>query len=183
MSFGFVKVDDKLRKAIRRAYDNDVIMFAAASNDGLNNRYPAFPARYHSHVICIRSTDGMGEWSGFNPPADSGADNICTLGVAVNSASIRGGGMERVSGTSIATPFAAGIAALIIEFARQKPRKISERELKILHSVDGMRAIFKETRITVRTDKYAYLVPWLFLNLERGFTKISYDISDALETL
>lgn len=134
MSFGFPYREPVLDRAIRRAHDKGVLMFAAASNDGANKVVPvAYPARASdSGVFCIHSTDGLGNASKFTPIAQENLENFATLGEAVRSAwpwKLRKGLEQRKSGTSTATPIAAGIAALILEFGRQEgANTLSEKE-------------------------------------------------------
>lgn len=61
MSFGWPARDDKydsLEKARKNAQFNDVLLFAAASNNGANAKR-AWPAR-HSGVVCVHSTAADG---------------------------------------------------------------------------------------------------------------------------
>jgi len=53
-------------------------------------------------------------------------------------------GSKRLSGTSIATPIAAGIAGLILEFARQPPLCAEPAIESHLKSVHGMKLILTE---------------------------------------
>jgi hypothetical protein len=69
MSFGYQVENRVIKKAIRGALHHGIILFAAASNSGVNPRFPvAFPANLRQ-VICIHSTDGDGNPSPRNPPA------------------------------------------------------------------------------------------------------------------
>lgn len=74
-----------MQKQILKAYNENIIMFAAASNRGLN--YGAtFPAR-ENEVICIYSTNGNGSKSHCNPTClKNSGYHFATVGVAVKSA-------------------------------------------------------------------------------------------------
>jgi hypothetical protein len=66
MSFGLSNEDDPaIRYRIREAYHRDIIMFAAACNEGGRSgvSYPASDR----NVFCIRAFDDMGNWAEFNP--------------------------------------------------------------------------------------------------------------------
>lgn len=126
MSFGYpeeILVDGKkvVSKAILRAVlhrDHRVLFLAAGGNFG-GNQKEMFPAS-HEFVIPIRSTDHEGAFQGFNPPPNyRGLDVFGTLGKGVSSAWLSRQDGERVqTGTSVATPIAAGIAAMVLADAR-----------------------------------------------------------------
>lgn len=122
MSFGFQDEYSEMTEAINSS--KKVLMFAASSNFGVRDDFPIrFPARVIDKVICINAADGIGFPYYANPPIDT-ARNLSILGVDVplgkridpNSAEPRS---RYGSGTSMATPIAAGVAALVLEFARQ----------------------------------------------------------------
>ncbi|KAI0180728.1 pfs domain-containing protein [Hypoxylon sp. FL1284] len=129
MSFGFPTRDidgyDDLEEAIMNAYSNHVLLFAAASNSG-GQLGRAYPAR-EQNVICIHSTDANGNRSQFSPTAVPDDINLATVGEAVESAwpvhlcddVTNPSCIKYKSGTSYATPIAAGIAAFLLQYARQ----------------------------------------------------------------
>ncbi|KAF4996328.1 hypothetical protein FGRMN_4579 [Fusarium graminum] len=141
-SFGWPARDDEydsLEKAIKNAQFHDVLLFAAASNDGANAKR-AWPAR-HSGVICVRSTAADGNPSTFNPIATPG-DNFAVVGEAVEGAWPRHLCDEQTnqsclmhkSGTSFATPIAVGIAAFLLQYARSN---LSQRDAARLKQFEG----------------------------------------------
>ncbi|KAL8296209.1 hypothetical protein RB601_003593 [Gaeumannomyces tritici] len=162
MSFGFQDEMEsgcrELAEAIRFAHASKVLTFAAASNVGAHAARPAFPARM-SEVFCIYSGDGMGTCARTCPTASGNHFNFLTLGEAVESAWPRdlcqkhqaavlagtariGRGnpcaktlTNRKSGTSFATPIAAGIAAFLLLYAAQT---LPEERAKILKEHDKM---------------------------------------------
>ncbi|KAL8364522.1 hypothetical protein RB595_003685 [Gaeumannomyces hyphopodioides] len=162
MSFGFQDEKEpgcrELAEAIRFAHASKVLTFAAASNVGAHAARPAFPARM-SEVFCIYSGDGMGTCARTCPTASGNHFNFLTLGEAVESAWPRdlcqkhqaavldgtariGRGnpcaktlTNRKSGTSFATPIAAGIAAFLLLYAAQT---LPEERAKILKEHDKM---------------------------------------------
>ncbi|KEY75222.1 hypothetical protein S7711_07137 [Stachybotrys chartarum IBT 7711] len=125
MSFGYRVANDEIKVAIRDAFHQGVIFVAAASNSGVNPRSPiSFPANMRQ-VICVHSSDGSGNPSPRNPPATSDCD-LSILGEGVAAAwpqelyTERQDKLRVASGTSVAAPIAAGLAALIIEYAAQE---------------------------------------------------------------
>ena len=121
----------------------------------------AFPANIVGQVIKISSTDGWGSISRWNPSESKNGDNFSVLGEAVRSAwpaHLNQGTDQRKSGTSIATPIAAGIAALVLEFAIQRPQYITNRDREILWRYEGMRAIF--AKMATPKDGFSWVVPW-----------------------
>ena len=106
------------------------MIFAAASNNG-NNGYieKAFPAR-NSQVISVNAMNSYGTMvAGFNPPVTR--DDLATLGVNVPSAYIAPAKSKTLSGTSMATPIMASVAAIAIYFVRKlvlDPPEIRDRK-------------------------------------------------------
>ena len=164
MSFGF-ETKEALRSfeknvlpKARRPGKKDVLLFAAASNDGANAGR-AYPANF-STIFSIHSSDALGNPSNFNPPAQLG-DSFCVQGQE-----IFGGGPVRLSGTSFATPIAAGLAATLIEFLRQNwpytgDETKKKNALADLQTYAGMTKVF--TLMAKERNQYQILLPWLEL--------------------
>ncbi|KAH6997692.1 peptidase S8/S53 domain-containing protein [Ilyonectria sp. MPI-CAGE-AT-0026] len=142
------EVVDDIENAIREAsIKSPRLMFAAASTNG-NNYLRAFPASYDPYVFCVHASEGNGEDGGINPnpPAGSGF-NFMTLGIGLEV-------MERLmpnggrkfpsyktvvkSGTSFATPIAAGIAATVLDLAA-RVEAINTRAENNLRRPEGMK--------------------------------------------
>ncbi|KAI0553245.1 pfs domain-containing protein [Xylaria curta] len=129
MSFGFPTCDIEdyieLEHALANAYANKVLLFAAASNDG-GRLGRSFPAREPT-VIAVHATDAYGNRSSFSPTATDDDISIATIGEAVESTwpvhlceeeTTDQNYVKYKSGTSYATPIAAGIAAFLLLYAR-----------------------------------------------------------------
>ena len=136
-----------------------VLIFSAASNSGANDDI-AFPACWRGHVFCINSTDTNGTPSRFNPPRDSKGYNFSILGESVPGPTPDQNSEQREcqirSGTSVATPIAVGIAALILEFSRL--RGIDIRNVAKLKTFDGMATVLED--LSTDVGGYRYLRPW-----------------------
>jgi len=107
MSFGGPS-STALYEAIKRAWNsgNGAVLVAAAGNDGGSGAL--YPAGY-PQVVSVAATDQLDEWAGSNRNADV---EVAAPGVDILSTA-RGGGYTSGSGTSAATPFAAGVAAVL----------------------------------------------------------------------
>ncbi|KAK5698429.1 hypothetical protein LTR17_023661 [Elasticomyces elasticus] len=162
MSFGIREYHEPMKAAISNALYNQTLIFAAASNDG-GNSGRAFPATYPG-VFCIHSTDGNGNPSNFNPVAHANDNNFSLLGEYVYShwpIGLNGHNeaVNALSGTSAATPIAAGLAASVMAFVRQQEQGLGGSEtlgpwLKDTHS---MAAVLKA--MVRRRDRYDYITP------------------------
>jgi hypothetical protein len=188
MSFGFperVEGYAKLENAIRSAYISSVLLFAAASNGGANLDR-AYPAR-HQEVICIHSTDANGNRSKFSPTAITTDDNFATIGEAVESAwpmhlcnrETNKTFVAHKSGTSFATPVAAGIGAFLLQYSRLH---LSEEEAKMLKRSSGMKAVLrrisKKREGSKERDDYDYIAPSRYS--DNFFGKSESHIKDAI---
>ncbi|TWT03662.1 S8 family serine peptidase [Planomicrobium sp. CPCC 101079] len=108
MSLGSEKTSASLESAIQRAHAKGVVLVAAAGNDGVST--PNYPAAYPD-VISVGSTtatDTLSDFSNYGPTID-----ITAPGSSIQSTwpDNSFGGM---SGTSMATPVVAGVAALVM---------------------------------------------------------------------
>jgi subtilisin family serine protease len=172
MSFGIREYNEPMKTAISNALHSQTLLFAAASNDGANLGR-AFPAKYPS-VFCIHSTDGNGNPSAFNPTADDKDVNFSLLGEHVSSHWPAGKSghndfVNTMSGTSIATPIAAGIAASVLSFVRQQEQHMppgSESLGPWLKDVHSMDAVLKSMVKGTRGAGYDYITPHVLFDHE-----------------
>lgn len=167
MSFGWPSSDfdgqKSLEAAIDKAYNNHVLMFAAASNSGgrLGRAYPASC----SHVICVHSTNTNGNRSDFSPTAEPEKANIATVGESVESAwpahlcdKSNRGYVKTRSGTSYATPILAGIAAFLLLFARLHLPAHKAAELKRKDKIEALlKRCSEKGPHPTRRDGYYYV--------------------------
>jgi subtilisin family serine protease len=108
MSFGFDETHEGVRRALQRAHSANIIMFAAGHNDGAN-RPIAFPAN-SPLVIAVGAANAYGKDSSFSPAPPNKDYYFTAFGENIYNF-----GREK-SGTSFATPVAAGIAALVMDY-------------------------------------------------------------------
>jgi subtilisin family serine protease len=142
MSFGFGEEHEALYRAIQYAASKEVLMFAAASNDGKNRPDGVSWPASDVNVICVHSADGHGNPSTFTPAAQD-SKRIMVLGECVKSAWPEhlqsANGHKLMSGTSCAAPIAAGIAALVLDYARGF---LTPEEWRKLRRIGSMRKVF-----------------------------------------
>lgn len=125
MSLGKYFSNRALSLIIRRLFQNDVLVVAAAGNS--NVEVPMFPAAYRDVVaVCATSSDGDTESSGAGGQSlpsrgirskarySNYGDwvDVCAPGTSISSA-VPGGGTDRKTGTSQAAPHVAGVAGLL----------------------------------------------------------------------
>lgn len=181
--------NDGIKVAIRDAFHKGVIFVAAASNSGANPRFPiSFPANMRQ-VICVHSADGHGNPSPRNPPVTPDC-NLSILGEGVAAAwprdlyTRRDDGLRVASGTSVATAIAAGLAALVIEYAAQEgpEDEVVTRWMQLRHC-DEMRKLFD----VLGRDRsgYRFIAPSSLFDYhgDQIHQRVASRINDVLDSL
>ena len=94
-----------LEDAINYAHSKGAVVVAAAGNTGIN--FVLYPARY-PNVIAVARTDSSNNWDGSNygPEVDLAAPGNSIYSTAI-------GGYDYKSGSSMATGFVSGLAAIL----------------------------------------------------------------------
>jgi subtilisin family serine protease len=115
LSLGGGSGNQALQSAINYASENGVVVVMAAGNEGESQ--PGFPARYATDdgiaIGAVSNTNNIADFSNRSGP-DSSMVYVTNPGVSVYSA-LPGGTYESWNGTSMATPHAAGIVALMLD--------------------------------------------------------------------
>ncbi len=107
ISLGFYEESEVLKSAIHNAYLNDIFIVAAAGNDKTDTPY--YPSSYNE-VVRVAAVNERGVVANFSNYTDI---DISAPGVTIRTTTLNNG-YQNVSGTSIASPFVASVAAMIL---------------------------------------------------------------------
>jgi subtilisin family serine protease len=115
-SWGGGPASEALRDAIQAHQDEGILFLAASSNDGENNDYDYMQINYPSsyplaNIVAVASTNHSDELSWFSNYGKRTV-HVGAPGEDILS-TVLGRGYESMSGTSMATPFTAGLAGMI----------------------------------------------------------------------
>lgn len=111
MSLGTTSSSSAVQDAVNYAWNKGVVVVAAAGNNG--NTTPFYPA-YYTNCIAVAATDSSDTLATFSNRGDW--VDMAAPGVSIYSTT-RGGNYGYMSGTSMASPNAAGLAGLIFAVA------------------------------------------------------------------
>ena len=142
-SWGSTQRSRALEDVIRKAYENDILFVAAAGNASTNNdRSPHFPSSYNvPNVISVAALDRHDQLASFS---NYGVKSVAVAAPGVDILSTwLGNEYEEKSGTSMATPVVAGVAALVVG---ENPRiSVDDLRKRILASSDPIVALKGKT--------------------------------------
>ena len=126
-----------LQTAVQNAVNQGVLIVAPAGNDG--NATLTYPAAY-PNVISVAATDRFDKHAAFsNMNADV---ELATAGVDIVSVK-RGGGYVSFSGTSIASGYVAGAAAVVMGRLRLNA---AQTRAKLTQTADDLGAAGRDTQ-------------------------------------
>ncbi|KAJ6438339.1 hypothetical protein O9K51_08931 [Purpureocillium lavendulum] len=149
LSLGFPRESSyDLTRALEEADHRGIAVFAAAANHG-NREAIAWPARDRDLAVCVTSGDEFNNLSRFAPGPGRDLPVFITHGEDVAShwpTKLGEGGFRKMSGTSVATPIAVGMAAMVLAFLNrtnawtpsQKRQWLDRSKERRLRSTRGM---------------------------------------------
>jgi len=132
MSLGSTIYNPRVESAIKKAYDQGIILIAAAGNDGyVGNGVDTigYPAKF-DEVIAVGAIDPNGNRASFSSVGKE--LDICTFGTNITS-TWPNNLYVKLSGTSMACPFITGVAALI--YSSHNILRISKHEIQNTHEM------------------------------------------------
>lgn len=124
MSLGGPGPDQYTRAAVQRALAKGVIVVAAAGNEGPREGTVGYPGGY-PECVCVAAIDSQLRTAGFS--SRGAAVRVAAPGVSVRSC-YPGGRFATMSGTSMATPYVAGCAALYVSAKKARGEKADPAE-------------------------------------------------------
>lgn len=124
MSLGSGSPDSRIGAAVQRALDRGVIVVAAAGNEGPREGTAGWPGSFPG-VVCVAAVDVNQKVANFSSRGKSVV--VAAPGVNVRSC-YPGDRFATMSGTSMATPYVAGCAALYVAHAKARGQKVSPAE-------------------------------------------------------
>ncbi|NOX38199.1 MAG: S8 family serine peptidase [Calditrichaeota bacterium] len=149
-SWGSGRYSQYGQEIINYAYDLGALVVAAAGNDGPGGTYsppdtppPHYPSSYE-HVLSVAATNSRDEitsWSYYGPTVDVAAPGEAIYSTIPSSSGVYDLAYGAISGTSMASPLVAGLAALVKSaFPDWGPDQITSQ---IINSADDISSIGK----------------------------------------
>ncbi|MGZ3774789.1 MAG: S8 family serine peptidase [Pseudobdellovibrionaceae bacterium] len=122
---------ETVKNAISKANKAGILFVAAAGNSTSNNDLnPVYPANYEiENVVSVAAIGNTGNLSSFS---NFGRKTVHVGAPGENILSVTLNGLNTMSGTSMATPHVAGIAALVL--AQEKNLKPKELKSRIMNT-------------------------------------------------
>lgn len=144
-SWGGGSYSQALYDEIQMAGDDGMLFVAAAGNNGSNNDTdPFYPASFNlPNLIAVAATDSadaLPSWSNYGATRV----HLGAPGVGIRS-TVPGSSYSLGSGTSMAAPYVAGTAALVLSAAGCTSLTVGELKNVLLNSVDAAPALIGKT--------------------------------------
>lgn len=153
-SWGGGGFSQTLLDAIERSNAAGAIFIAAAGNEYNNNdNSPTYPSTYQAtNVMSVAAIDNRGAKADFS---NYGKKTVHLGAPGVNVMSTTGGAYKSYSGTSMATPHVAGVAALL--WANEPNLTAAEVKARLVATVRPLASMKGKTRTGGMVDAYGAL--------------------------
>jgi thermitase len=135
-SWGSTSRSKALEDVIRKAGENDILFVAASGNDRADtDKRPHYPSSYKlPNVLAVAALDRKDELASFS---NFGAKSVHVAAPGKDILSTWLGGTYRdASGTSMATPFVAGVAGLVLSV--EPNLSVKELRERLVNTVDKL---------------------------------------------
>jgi subtilisin family serine protease len=141
-SFGSSSKSSSLHDAVDYAQDHGALLVVAAGNDGEDiDSSPTYPASFtDSNILAVAASTSTDTLASFSNYGKSNVD-VAAPGENILSTYL-GGGYKLLSGTSMASPYAAGVAALLRK--QESDATYSDLRYAIRHKVDKPPALLNK---------------------------------------
>lgn len=151
-SWGGGGFSQALKDAIQAANDAGILFVAAAGNDGSNNDSRAtYPANYDvPNILSVAATDNRDAIASFSNYGVRTV-HVAAPGVRVYSTT-KGGTYSTFSGTSMATPHVAGVAALLL--SANPTWSFSEIKTRLIQTSDPVAGLRRKVLSKGRVNAY-----------------------------
>lgn len=151
LSWGDYQKSNLIEDAITYAINNGALICAAAGNENTNN--PIYPAALENMAIlavgATDSSDTSASFSNYGSWVDVSAPGVSILSTDINNSYLH------ISGTSMASPHVAGVAALLFSyFPDISPLEVKTR---IMRSVDVLSELEGKNITSGRINAYSAL--------------------------
>ncbi|KEP63790.1 UNVERIFIED_CONTAM: subtilisin SUB9 [Hammondia hammondi] len=168
-SWGGPARTDALERAIRKSHEAGHIFVCAAGNSGQNiDRSPSYPASYTSpNIVAVAATDASDEMAAFSNIGVRSV-HVAAPGVSILS-TYPPDTFKLLSGTSMASPIVAGLAALLVSLPFEDHMEIKQA---IIEGVDRLPSTRGRVISGGRIDAYRSIM-WLAtrLGMQRGYLR------------
>ncbi|MCC7440499.1 MAG: S8 family serine peptidase [Bdellovibrionales bacterium] len=151
-SWGGGGFSETMKQAIEKSRDAGILFVAAAGNSSSDNdSNPAYPASYQvENVVSVAATDNRDRIASFSNYGKSSV-HVAAPGVKVYS-SVKGDTYASYSGTSMACPHVAGIAALLM--ASNQTWSFSDVKSRLITTSDPVRGLRRMVASRGRVNAY-----------------------------
>jgi subtilisin family serine protease len=138
-SWGSTAKSRAMEDVIRKAYEEGILFVAAAGNSSSDNDVaPHYPSSYNlGNVVSVAALNRRDELASFSNYGAKSV-NVAAPGEEILSTWLKNG-FEEKKGTSMATPFVAGVAALVL--AQNPTISVDDLRALLLKSVDPVPAL------------------------------------------